>query len=244
MLQAEITDEAKREVPYHIAIIMDGNGRWAKSRGLPRAVGHKKGADAVRSAVEGSLECGVKILTLYAFSSENWSRPEDEVSDLMGLLRLYIKKEVSSLDKQGVRLRFIGQRERLAKDIIGQIESAENRTKHNDKLILVIAINYGGQAEIVDAVKKIADQVKHGEMAVEDIDEETISTGLYTAEWEDPDLIIRTSGEQRLSNFMLWQAAYSELLFMDLLWPDFNKKSLDEAIEAYNQRERRFGARL
>lgn len=244
MLQAEITDEAKREVPHHIAIIMDGNGRWAKSRGLPRAVGHKKGADAVRSAVEGCLERGVKVLTLYAFSSENWSRPEDEVSDLMGLLRLYIKKEVSSLDKQGVQLRFIGQRERLAKDIIGQIESAENRTKHNDKLILVIAINYGGQAEIVDVVKKIAEQVKRGEMTVEDIDEDTISTGLYTAEWEDPDLIIRTSGEQRLSNFMLWQAAYSELLFMDLLWPDFNKKSLDDAIEAYNQRERRFGARL
>lgn len=230
--------------PHHIAIIMDGNGRWAKSRGLPRAVGHKKGADAVRDTVEGCLDRGVKILTLYAFSSENWSRPDDEVSDLMGLLRLYIKKEVSSLDKQGVRLRFIGQRERLADDIIKQIDQAEDRTKKNDNLLLVIALNYGGQAEITDAARQLAERVASGSMSVEDITEEALSSLLYTAEWENPDLIIRTSGEQRLSNFMLWQAAYSEFLFMDLLWPDFNKKSLDEAIEAYHQRERRFGARL
>lgn len=230
--------------PHHIAIIMDGNGRWAKAHSLPRAVGHKKGADAVRETVEGCLARGVKILTLYAFSSENWSRPDDEVSDLMGLLRLYIKKEVSSLDKQGVRLRFIGQRERLADDIIKQIDQAEDRTKGNDNLILVIALNYGGQAEITDAAKILASRVASGVMKVDDITENALSSLLYTAEWEDPDLIIRTSGEKRLSNFMLWQAAYSEFLFMDLLWPDFNKKSLDEAIEAYHQRERRFGARL
>lgn len=235
---------ANCEPPHHIAIIMDGNGRWAKAHGLPRAVGHKKGADAVRDTVEGCLARDVKILTLYAFSSENWSRPDDEVSDLMGLLRLYIKKEVSSLDKQGVRLRFIGQRERLAADIIKQIDQAEDRTKKNDKLLLVIALNYGGQAEITDAAKKLAERVASGAMKVDDITEEVLSSLLYTAEWENPDLIIRTSGEQRLSNFMLWQAAYSEFLFMDLLWPDFNKKSLDEAIEAYHQRERRFGARL
>lgn len=229
--------------PHHIAIIMDGNGRWAKGRGLPRAIGHKKGADAVRLAVEGCLERGVKILTLYAFSSENWSRPDDEVSDLMGLLRLYIKKEVKTLLKQGVRLKFIGQRDRLDSDIIKQIEDSEDITKNNDKLTLVIALNYGGQAEIVDAVKKIVAQVESNSLNADQVTEDTISKNLYTAEWADPDLIIRTSGEQRLSNFLLWQAAYSELLFIDSLWPDFNKKSLDDAIEAYHQRERRFGAR-
>ncbi len=229
--------------PHHVAIIMDGNGRWAKAHGLPRALGHKKGADAVRLVVEGCLEHGVKVLTLYAFSSENWSRPDEEVSDLMGLLRLYIKKEVSTLNKQGVQLKFIGQRERLAPDIIKQIEDAENRTKLNNKLTLVIALNYGGQAEIVDAAKKLTRQVLSGAMQVDDITEETLSSSLYTADWKDPDLIIRTSGEQRLSNFMLWQVAYSEFLFMDLLWPDFNKNSLDEAIDTYYHRERRFGAR-
>lgn len=243
-MQEAVTDKGSETPPKHIAIIMDGNGRWAKAHGLPRAVGHKKGADAVREVVEGCLERGINVLTLYAFSSENWSRPKDEVSDLMGLLRLYIKKEISSLDKQGVRLRFIGQRERLAQDIIKQIKQAEDRTKHNDKLTLVIALNYGGQAEIIDAVKKIVRQVDSGSIQVDDITEEILSSSLYTADWENPDLIIRTSGEQRLSNFMLWQAAYSEFLFMDLLWPDFNKKSLDDAIEAYHQRERRFGARL
>lgn len=243
-MQEVVTDKGSNRPPNHIAIIMDGNGRWAKAHGFPRAIGHKKGADAVREVVEGCLERGINVLTLYAFSSENWSRPDDEVSDLMGLLRLYIKKEVSSLDKQGVRLRFIGQRERLAQDIIKQIEQAEDRTKHNEKLTLVIALNYGGQAEIIDAVKKIARQVDSGSITVDNITEETLSSSLYTADWENPDLIIRTSGEQRLSNFMLWQAAYSEFLFMDLLWPDFNKKSLDDAIEVYHQRERRFGARL
>ena len=243
-MQEENTDKDAGSIPNHIAIIMDGNGRWAKSRGLPRAVGHKKGADAVRSAVEGCIEHGVKVLTLYAFSSENWSRPEEEVSDLMSLLSLYIKKEVGSLKKQGVRLRFIGQRARLAKDIIKQIEDAEERTSHNDKMTLAIAINYSGREELVDAIQKIAGAVKDGGMAIEDISSDSVAASLYTADWQDPDLIIRTSGEQRLSNFMLWQAAYSELLFMDLLWPDFNKKSLDEAIEAYQHRERRFGARL
>lgn len=243
MPQAQ-TDNDTVLPPHHIAIIMDGNGRWAKSRGLPRAIGHKKGAAAVHSVVEGCLDCGVKVLTLYAFSSENWSRPDEEVSDLMGLLRLYIKREVSKLNKRGVCLRFIGRRERLAKDMLKLIDHAEESTKNNDKMTLVIAVNYGGQAEIIDAVKSLATDVEKGFLKVEDINEEMLSRALYTAEWGNPDLIIRTSGEQRLSNFMLWQAAYSEFLFMDLLWPDFNKESLNEAIEAYHHRERRFGTRL
>ncbi len=244
MIQEENIDLAATPAPHHIAIIMDGNGRWAQSHGLPRAVGHKKGADAVRSAVEGCLEYGVKVLTLYAFSSENWSRPQEEVSDLMGLLRLYIKREVGALNKQGVCLRFIGQRERLAKDINKLISDAEALTKENDAMTLVIAVNYSGQAEMVDAVKKIAVDVKSGAIDIDDIDCSLISSCLYTSDWQDPDLIIRTSGEQRLSNFMLWQAAYSEFLFMDLLWPDFNEESLKDAIDAYHNRERRFGARL
>jgi undecaprenyl diphosphate synthase len=230
-------------VPRHIAIIMDGNGRWAAKRNLPRIAGHKRGAEAVRNAVEGSIEAGVRYLTLYAFSSENWNRPADEVSSLMGLLRLYIQSEIKALHKNGVRIRFIGERDGLESDIVGLIEQAENKTLANQVLDLVIAINYGGRSEIVRAVKMLADEVKAGHLSTDAISEEMVSNHLFLNDIPDPDLIIRTSGEERLSNFLLWQVAYSEFLFLDVLWPDFNKASLRSAIHTYGKRERRFGAR-
>jgi undecaprenyl diphosphate synthase len=241
MVSVPVSDAPR--VPRHVAIIMDGNGRWAKQRHLPRALGHKQGAEAVRRAVEASRELGVEFLTLYAFSSENWKRPADEVDDLMGLLRLYLRSEVADLKRNGVRIRFIGSRARLSKDVLDLIDHSENTTQENKALTLVIALNYGAQAEIVEACRDIARKVKEDSITLEAISEDMVAAHLLTVGIPDPDLIIRTSGEQRLSNFLLWQAAYSEFVFLDCLWPDFDKIEMESALSQYHARERRYGGR-
>jgi undecaprenyl diphosphate synthase len=241
MASVPLTDDVL--APRHVAIIMDGNGRWAKKRHLPRAVGHKQGAEAVRRAVEAARELGISYLTLYAFSSENWKRPADEIDDLMGLLRLYLRNEVSELDKNGVRIKFIGSRERLSKDVLHLVDESESKTATNTALTLVIALNYGAQAEIVEAARAIAAKVQSGEVALADISENMLSAHLLTQGLPDPDLIIRTSGEQRLSNFLLWQAAYAEFVFLECLWPDFDKTEFTRALEEFHGRERRYGGR-
>ncbi|AIB11985.1 UDP pyrophosphate synthase [Azospirillum argentinense] len=228
--------------PAHVAVIMDGNGRWAKSRGLPRTAGHKKGVDAVRRTVEAAGELGIGYLTIFSFSSENWRRPEEEVSDLMQLLRFYLRSEIADLHRNGVRLRVIGDRARLSKDIIGLIDNAETLTRDNRKLTLVVALSYGSRQEITLAARRLAEEVKAGTLDPEDITEDRLSERLFTADIPDPDLIVRTSGEKRISNFLLWQAAYAELVFVDTLWPDFSKRDLEAAIEEFHRRERRFGA--
>jgi len=235
-------DVSAASLPQHIAIIMDGNGRWAKKRYMPRALGHREGAEAVRSTVTACAELGVPYLTLFAFSSENWKRPADEVDDLMWLLRSYLQREVNELNRQKVRIGFIGERSALAPDLVALIENAEKQTRHNDRLIFTIAVNYGGQNDIVAAAQRLAREVAAGRMQPDQITPESFAANLMTNGLPDPDLIIRTSGEQRLSNFMLWQAAYSELVFIDTLWPDFSKKSLEEAIDLFSRRDRRFGA--
>ena len=242
MTQAATSSAAAPQAPAHIAIIMDGNGRWAKARGLPRVAGHQRGAEAARIAVRSCGELGVKYLTLYAFSSENWKRPAAEVDDLMSLLRFYLRREIGSLAEQGVRLRFIGSRERLAPDIITEIEQSEARTRANSGLTLVVALNYGSHEEIVQAARSLAEDVAKGALRPADIDEAMFAARLSTADIPNPDLLIRTSGEQRLSNFLLWQAAYSELVFLDTCWPDFSRESLDQAIREFHRRDRRFGA--
>ncbi|WP_321391487.1 isoprenyl transferase [Emcibacter sp.] len=229
--------------PSHIAIIMDGNGRWAKKRLLPKVAGHRKGAEVVRKCVKECSRIGVKYLTLYAFSSENWKRPEDEVKDLMGLLKHYLNNEIDQLNKQNVRLRFIGGRERLSPAINELIENAEKKTGANTGLQLILALNYGAQSEIVMAARELARQVAEGSLSPDDIDEGMFAKHLYLPDIPDPDVIIRTSGEQRLSNFLLWQAAYSEFIFVETLWPDFTEESIAEAICEYHKRERRYGAR-
>ena len=234
---------AETTLPRHVAIIMDGNGRWAKARHLPRAAGHREGAEAVRRTVTASRELGIEFLTIYAFSSENWKRPDEEVSDLMGLLRVYLQREIKELDKQGIRLRIIGDKTQLSADICKLIDDGERKTADNSDMVLTIAINYGGQAELAMAMRCIAEGVKEGKINPDDIDEEFISKNLYTRDIPDPDLVIRTSGEQRLSNFLLWQAAYSELMFVDDYWPDFDKQKLVSALNAFAERDRRFGAR-
>ncbi|MBM3506315.1 MAG: isoprenyl transferase [Alphaproteobacteria bacterium] len=241
MREAVVSSSQAPRPPAHIAIIMDGNGRWAKARGLPRVAGHQRGAEAARIAVRTCRELGVKFLTLYAFSSENWKRPASEVDDLMALLRYYLRREVSDLTEQDVRLRFIGSRERLAPDIISEIEHAEARTQHNSGLTLVVALNYGSHEEIVQAARSLAQDVANGVLKPSDIDENTFAERLSTSDIPDPDLLIRTSGEQRLSNFLLWQAAYSELVFLDTYWPDFSRENLETAIAEFHRRDRRFG---
>jgi len=236
------TETAPLPPPAHIAIIMDGNGRWAKARGLPRVAGHQRGVDALRGVVEAGQEMGIDYLTLYAFSSENWKRPPREVDDLMGLMRLYLRRELRELHRNGVRIRFIGEWRLLAPDIVKLIEDAEETTTLNTGLTLIIAVNYGSHREIVEASKQIAAAVADGNMELDDIDEAIFAQHLHTDGIPDPDLVIRTSGEQRLSNFLLWQAGYAELVFMDVLWPDFNKQSLQQAVDEFHQRERRYGA--
>lgn len=229
--------------PAHIAIIMDGNGRWATARGLPRTAGHKKGVDAVRHAIEGARELGVRYLTLYSFSTENWSRPEDEVSTLMQLLRFYLRGEIAKLHKNGIRLRVIGDRSRLSADIQALIEHSESLTAGNTDMTLVLALSYGGRQELVDAARKLAEAVARGEMTPADITPDSFARELTTgSDIPDPDLMIRTSGEKRISNFLLWQLAYAELVFLDTLWPDFTRRDLEAAIEEYHRRDRRFGA--
>ena len=227
--------------PNHVAIIMDGNGRWAKARGLPRVAGHRRGADAVRRVVRGAGELGIPVLTLFAFSTENWTRPADEVNDLMGLLRHYLRNELDELRKNGARLRVIGNREGLASDIVRDIFDAENMTRGNSRIDVNICINYGARAEILQAIRSLARQVAAGELSADRIDEDRFESELLTSGVPDPDLLIRTSGEQRISNFMLWQCAYAELVFVDTLWPDFGKEHLEQAIAEFRRRERRYG---
>jgi undecaprenyl diphosphate synthase len=231
-----------RPLLRHIAIIMDGNGRWAKARGLPRIAGHRRGAEAARRAVTAAAELGVPYLTLFGFSSENWRRPSTEIQDLMALLRHYLLGEIAELHRNGVRLKVIGELGRLAPDIISLIEHAEAVTRDNTRITLTIALSYGGRAEIVAAVRAIAAQVARGSLAADAVDENCIARHLFTADIPDPDLLIRTSGEQRISNFLLWQCAYSELVFTKTLWPDFSKSDLEQAIDDFCGRERRYGA--
>jgi len=228
--------------PDHVAIIMDGNGRWAKSRGLPRTAGHKKGVEVVRSTVEAARDMGIRYLTLFGFSSENWKRPESEVSDLMGLLRLYLRNEINKLHKNGVRFQVIGDRSRLGRDIVELIRDSEAKTRDNQSLVLTVALSYGGRAEIVEAARRLAQEVAAGNLSAEAIDEAAFQQRLFNPDLPDPDLIIRTSGEKRISNFLLWQCAYSELVFVDCLWPDFSRVELEAAIADFRCRERRFGA--
>jgi undecaprenyl diphosphate synthase len=229
--------------PTHVAIIMDGNGRWAASRHLPKIAGHREGARAVRRTIEAAIESGVAWLTIYAFSSENWRRPAGEVLDLTGLLRQYLKSELDELKENGVRLRIIGDRARFEPDIQKDLARAEAETAINSRLNLTVALSYGARAEIAAAARKLAERVRGGGLDVERIDEDQVAGALATAGMPDPDLIIRTSGECRLSNFLLWQAAYAELVFLDVLWPDFGAEQFAAALAEYARRERRFGAR-
>ena len=222
---------------------MDGNGRWAAARGLPRVAGHRAGAQAVRGIVEAAIRHGVGWITLYAFSSENWRRPAGEVHDLTGLLRHYLRSEVRELQREGVRLRFIGDRDRFEPDIVAELTRAEAETAGNARLNLTLALSYGARGEIVAAARAVARAAQQGRLDPDSLDEAGFAALLSTAAMPDPDLIIRTSGEQRLSNFLLWQSAYAELLFLDVLWPDFRPEHFAEAIAEYARRERRFGAR-
>ncbi|HVF94240.1 MAG TPA: isoprenyl transferase [Sphingomonas sp.] len=228
-------------LPRHVAIIMDGNGRWAKQRHLPRLAGHKAGVDAVRKIARAARAMGIEALTLYAFSSENWRRPEEEVSDLMGLLRLFIRSDLDELARENVRLRVIGDYSRFAPDLVALVDGAIARTAANDGPILAIALNYGAQAELVAAARQLAEQACAGELDPASIDAAAIEARLDTHDLPPLDLLIRTSGEHRLSNFLLWQAAYAELLFVDTLWPDFGPQALADAVAAFGQRQRRYG---
>jgi len=238
---APLTTSEDDAAPVHVAIIMDGNGRWANARGKPRSFGHKAGAEAVRRTLESAVDNGVKYLTLFGFSSENWKRPATEIADLMGLLRLYLKREINALCNKGVRLRVIGDRSRLAEDIVEAIEEAEHRTADNTRITLVLALSYGGRSELVMAARNLAERVAAGELSSADIDDDAFASALYTRGIPDPDLLIRTSGEKRISNFLLWQLAYAEFVFIDKHWPDFDAEDLASAIKEYGRRERRFG---
>jgi len=241
METAAVSSEETRTPPAHVAIIMDGNGRWARARGFPRIEGHRRGAEAVRRTIRAAKEAGISYLTLFGFSSENWKRPLEEVRDLMGLLRFYLGREIAELHKNGVQFRVIGDRTQLDPDIVKLIEDAEKRTADNTGLKVILALSYGGRAEITSAVKSIVTNVQSGDLALEEIDEATVSRHLYTRDIPDPDLLIRTSGERRISNFLLWQLAYAEFVFLDVLWPDFGAEELERALIEFDGRERRFG---
>ena len=230
-------------VPRHVAIIMDGNGRWAKQRGLPRVAGHRAGAEAVRRTLRAAAKNRVEVLTLYAFSSENWRRPEEEVSDLKGLLGYYLERELDSLEKEGVRLRLIGDYTAFGPDLTQRLERALERLQSNSRLTLVVALNYGSRAEIASAARSLANKVAAGDVDPARIDERAVEVELQTHGLPELDLLIRTSGEVRLSNFLLWQAAYAELVFTPILWPDFGEAEFEQAIGEYAARERRFGGR-
>lgn len=227
--------------PRHVAIIMDGNGRWAAERGLPRTWGHRQGVEAVRRTVRAARERGIDYLTIYSFSSENWSRPVAEIDDLMGLMRRFIKSDLAELHQSNVRVQVIGDRDRVDPELLALIDEAIDLTSLNSGLTLVIAFNYGARTEITKAVRSLAHRVANGELHPDDIEPEHVSGSLETAGIPDPDLLIRTSGEMRLSNFLLWQSAYAELVFLDAYWPDFGHELLDEAIKTYHARDRRFG---
>ena len=232
---------APYEVPRHVAIIMDGNGRWAAARGLPRAEGHRRGVEALRRTVRASADLGISILTIFSFSSENWSRPPAEVRDLLGLLRRFIRNDLADLHRSNVRVRVIGERGDLDPEIRRLLEEAEELTRANTKLTLVVAFNYGGRQEIARAAQRIVIEVAAGRLTTQDVTAELLGRYLDAPDLPDPDLIIRTSGEQRLSNFLLWQAAYSELVFVPTYWPDFDRAALEGTIGEYRRRERRFG---
>src|SRR5205814_487138 len=239
---APATDGPDRtEAPLHVAIIMDGNGRWAAARGLPRAQGHRRGVEALRRVVRAAGELGILHLTIFSFSSENWSRPATEIGDLFGLLRRFIRNDLATLHRDGVRVRVIGEREGLEPDICTLLNEAEELTRNNTRMTLVVAFNYGSRQEIARAAQRLAREVAEGKRDPADITADALETHLDTAGLPDPDLIIRTSGEQRLSNFLMWQAAYSELVFVPVHWPDFDKAALKGAIDEYSRRERRFG---
>ncbi len=230
-------------IPRHVAIIMDGNGRWAQQRGLPRAAGHRAGAEAVRKALQAAADHGVEVLTIYAFSSENWRRSPEEISDLTTLMRFYLKRELKTLEKEGVRLKLIGDYSAFDSELVERLERAVERTAHNRRLTLVIALNYGSRNEIAWASQRLAAKAARGEISANSIDEAAISAELQTADLPELDLLVRTSGEVRLSNFLLWQAAYAELLFLDVLWPDFDEQTFANALGTFAARERRFGGR-
>jgi len=236
---------AKTEIskpPRHVAIIMDGNGRWAQRRGLPRLAGHRKGVEAVRRTVEAAADLGIEYLTLYSFSTENWKRPEEEVQGLMGLLRRYLRSETAELHAKGVRIRMIGDRARLDPDIIELIEHSEKLTADNRRLVLQLALNYGGRQDLLIATRRLAQAAKEGRIDPVAIDQTVLAAHLSTAGVPDPDLLIRTSGEKRISNFLLWELAYCELAFVDALWPEFGREHLAAALADFAQRDRRFGA--
>ncbi|HEY8433566.1 MAG TPA: isoprenyl transferase [Sphingomicrobium sp.] len=235
--------EGGAKVPRHVAIIMDGNGRWAKKRGLPRVAGHKAGAEAVRRAMQSAVDHGVEVLTLYAFSSENWKRSSEEIADLTGLMRFYLERELASLQKEGVKLRLIGDYSAFGDDLVSRLNRAVDHTSANSRLTLVVALNYGSRTEIAAAARRLAAKVASGEIGPEQVDEAAIASELQTAGLPDLDLLIRTSGEVRLSNFLLWQAAYAELMFVETLWPDFDEDAFAQALERFGARERRFGGR-
>ncbi|WP_422862827.1 isoprenyl transferase [Endosaccharibacter trunci] len=229
--------------PTHVAIIMDGNGRWAARKRLPRVAGHRAGAQAVRRCIQAAIEHGIPWLTLYAFSSENWRRPAEEVTDLTGLLRHYLRSEIAELHREGVRVRVIGEHARFGPDVRAELDAAERLTRGNTRLTLVIALSYGARGEIVTAARRIAEAVRDGKLSPDSIDEESFARFLATDGVPDPDMVIRTSGECRLSNFLLWQSAYAELVFQDVLWPDFDRQHFADALSVFTSRERRFGAR-
>ena len=229
--------------PRHVAIIMDGNGRWAAARGLPRIEGHRRGVEALRRAVRSAHELGVRHLTLYSFSAENWSRPPQEVADLMNLLRAFIRRDLSELHKGNVRIRVIGERAGLPPDIASLLDEAQTLTRGNSGLTLVVAFNYGGRQEIVSAVRRIAEAARDGRLDPATIDAGVVADHLDTADIPDPDLVIRTSGELRISNFLLWQSAYAEFVFLSLHWPDFDRDAFGEAVATFRTRQRRYGGR-
>lgn len=240
-MSAEPVATAPAKGPRHVALIMDGNGRWAQRRGLPRAVGHREGVQALRRTIKAAPELGVECLTVFGFSTENWSRPADEVSDLMGLVRAFVGSDLNRLDAAGVRVKVLGRRKGLPADIAAIVQRAEAQTAGNDKFLLQVAFNYGGRADLVDAAQRLVDRARAGEDVV--VDEEALGAGLSTAGAPSVDLIVRTSGEQRLSNFLLWEAAYAEMVFQEILWPDYGPEALAEAIAQFGRRERRYGGR-
>ena len=247
---AAVTEEADRlargggeGIPRHVAIIMDGNGRWADQRGLPRVAGHRAGAEAVRKTLRAAVECGVEVLTLYAFSSENWRRSEGEISDLKGLLGYYLERELDALAKEGVTLQLIGDYAAFGPDLVARLDKAVERLSANRRLTLVVALNYGSRTEIAGAARSLAQKSRDGELDPETIDEAALAAELETAGLPELDLLIRTSGEVRLSNFLLWQAAYAEMLFTPVLWPDFDEDAFKAAVAEFAARQRRFGGR-
>ncbi|MBV9488446.1 MAG: isoprenyl transferase [Verrucomicrobia bacterium] len=235
-------ETARRRAPKHVAVIMDGNGRWAKARGWPRSRGHLEGAKAVRECMQGCLDLGIEYLTLYAFSSDNWRRPKEEVDALMGLLKRFLKEYTREMKSQGVRVQAIGRLWELPKDCQEQLQGAIRSTAHNTRLTTILAINYSGRGEIIDAVKRVLADIEDGRLRKEQLDPEIFQRYLYTSHWPDPDLLIRTSGEMRVSDFLLWQVSYTEFFSLQKFWPDFTREDLHLAVEAFSKRQRRYGA--